>query len=58
VTPEGQIEYLETNVSPGMTTTSLLPLAAAAIDLDLGTLCRDLLQHAAQRGGSTPGAAV
>lgn len=50
VTPEGRIEYLETNVSPGMTTTSLLPLAAAAIDLDLGTLCRDLLQQAAARG--------
>jgi len=55
VTAEGRIEYLETNVSPGMTTTSLLPLAASAIDLDLGTLCRDLLQHAAARGRSVPG---
>jgi D-alanine-D-alanine ligase len=56
VTPEGGIEYLETNVSPGMTATSLLPMAAAAADLDLGALCRDLLQHAATRGLSAPGA--
>jgi hypothetical protein len=38
-----------------MTTTSLLPLAAAAADLDLGALCRDLLQQAATRGLSAPG---
>ncbi|MGH3025363.1 MAG: D-alanine--D-alanine ligase family protein, partial [Gaiellaceae bacterium] len=50
VTARGEIEYLETNVSPGMTATSLLPLAAACVDLDLGTLCRDLLQQAAVRG--------
>jgi len=55
VDAEGQVHYLETNVAPGMTTTSLLPLAAAAAGLDLGTLCRDLLHHAAQRGQSTPG---
>lgn len=56
VTPGGEVEYLETNVSPGMTATSLLPLAAAAADIDLGALCRDLLQHAATRGRSAPGA--
>jgi len=56
VTRDGEIEYLETNVSPGMTATSLLPLAAAAADLDLGALCRDLLQRAAIRGLSVPGA--
>ena len=39
-----------------MTTTSLLPLAAAAAGLDLGTLCRDLLHRAAVRGVSLPGA--
>ena len=58
VTSDGHIEYLETNVSPGMTTTSLLPLAAAAVDRDLGTLCRDLLQQAAIRGRSIPGSPV
>jgi D-alanine-D-alanine ligase len=56
VSADGEIEYLETNVSPGMTTTSLLPLAAAAAEIDLGTLCRDLLQQAAVRGLSAPGA--
>lgn len=56
VTADGAIEYLETNVSPGMTATSLFPMAAAAADLDLGALCRDLLQHAAIRGSSAPGA--
>jgi len=39
-----------------MTATSLLPLAAAAAGIDLGTLCRDLLQRAVTRGVSTPGA--
>jgi D-alanine--D-alanine ligase len=58
VTADGTVEYLETNVAPGMTTTSLLPLAAAAAGLDLGALCRDLLQHAAVRGLSLPGAPV
>ncbi|HEY8730223.1 MAG TPA: D-alanine--D-alanine ligase [Acidothermaceae bacterium] len=52
----GQVHYLESNVAPGMTTTSLLPLAATAAGLDLGTLCRDLLHHAVQRGQSAPGA--
>jgi D-alanine-D-alanine ligase len=55
VTADGTVHYLETNVAPGMTTTSLLPLAAAAAGLDLGTLCRDLLHRAAVRGSSAPG---
>jgi D-alanine-D-alanine ligase len=55
VTRNGTIEYLETNVSPGMTVTSLLPMAAAAADLDLGTLCRDLLVQAVNRGQSALG---
>jgi D-alanine-D-alanine ligase len=41
--------FLEVNVSPGMTETSLLPMAAAAAGLDLGALCRDLLAAAAAR---------
>lgn len=56
VDADGTVMYLETNVAPGMTTTSLLPLAAAAGGLDLGTLCRDLLHRAALRGYSVPGA--
>ena len=50
VDASGQVHYFETNVAPGMTTTSLLPLAAAAAGLDLGTLCRDLLHLAVLRG--------
>ncbi len=47
----GVPHFLEVNVSPGMTETSLLPMAAAAAGVDLGALCRDLLQQAAGRGG-------
>ncbi len=56
VSTDGTIQYLETNVAPGMTTTSLLPLAAAAAGMELGALCRDLLHRAAVRGFSAPGA--
>jgi D-alanine-D-alanine ligase len=40
---------LEVNVAPGMTETSLLPMAAVAADLDVGVLCQDLLHVAANR---------
>ncbi|MCA1824060.1 MAG: D-alanine--D-alanine ligase [Mycobacteriales bacterium] len=45
----GTAWFLEVNVSPGMTETSLLPMAAAAAGVDLGVLCRDLLRAAAAR---------
>ncbi|HET7328611.1 MAG TPA: D-alanine--D-alanine ligase [Nocardioidaceae bacterium] len=35
--------FLEVNVAPGMTETSLLPLAVEAAGLDLGQLCADLV---------------
>lgn len=41
--------FLEVNVAPGMTETSLLPMAAEAAGRDLGDLCRTLLQNAANR---------
>jgi D-alanine-D-alanine ligase len=41
--------FLEVNVSPGMTETSMLPMAVAEAGLDLGRLCRDLLARAAGR---------
>jgi D-alanine-D-alanine ligase len=41
---------LEVNVAPGMTETSLLPQSAAAAGLDLGALCRDLVDAAVRRG--------
>jgi D-alanine-D-alanine ligase len=45
----GDVWFLEVNVSPGMTETSLFPLAAQAAGLDLGVLCRDLLAVAVHR---------
>ena len=45
----GQVHFLEVNVSPGLTETSLLPMASAASGIDLGPLVRDLLQRATAR---------
>lgn len=42
---------LEVNVSPGMTETSLLPLAVTAAGLDFGELLRTLVARASQRRG-------
>jgi len=49
VTPDGTVEFLEVNVSPGMTETSLLPMAVEAAGLDLGAVCATLLRRAAAR---------
>ncbi len=55
VTADGRIEFLEVNVAPGMTETSLFPMAVAAAGLDLGELCVRLLSQAASRSrGGTP----
>jgi D-alanine-D-alanine ligase len=50
VDPEGRVQILEVNVSPGLTDTSLLPLAAAAEDTDLGVLFSALVDRAVTRG--------
>ncbi|HEY2577960.1 MAG TPA: hypothetical protein VGI74_16770 [Streptosporangiaceae bacterium] len=42
--------FLEANVAPGMTGTSMLPMALEAASRDIGVLCRDLLLLAASRG--------
>jgi D-alanine-D-alanine ligase len=49
VTAAGEVVFLEVSVSPGLTETSTLPLAAQAEGLDLGALYRDLLQQATRR---------
>lgn len=49
VTPAGTVEFLEVNVSPGMTETSLLPMAVEAAGLELGSVCATLLRRAATR---------
>jgi D-alanine-D-alanine ligase len=41
--------FLEVNVSPGMTETSLLPMSVAAAGRDLGQVCASLVQQAAHR---------
>ncbi len=43
----GDIYFLEVNVSPGLTETSLFPMAARAAGIDLGGLYRDLLAEVA-----------
>jgi len=49
VDDEGVAWFLETNVAPGMTETSLLPLAVEAAGLDLGEVCADLVNTAIDR---------
>ena len=45
--------FIETNVSPGMTETSLVPLAVEAAGLYFGELCASLVRQAAERGASS-----
>ena len=45
----GRAAVLEVNVSPGMTETSLLPLAVQAAGLDLGEVLAQLVERAANR---------
>ena len=49
VDPAGTAFILETNVAPGMTTTSTFPMALRAGDRDFGLVCRDLAAQAATR---------
>jgi D-alanine-D-alanine ligase len=46
---DGQVTWLEANVAPGMTETSLFPLAVAGADLSLGEVLRELLLRARDR---------
>jgi len=46
---DGNAWFLEVNVAPGMTETSLLPMAAAAGGFDLGVLYRTLADVAISR---------
>jgi D-alanine-D-alanine ligase len=49
VDADGRPWFLDMNVTPGMTETSLLPQSVAAAGLDLGELLRDLLAIAVAR---------
>ena len=46
---EGTVWFLEVNVAPGMTETSLFPQAVAAAGLDLGALLLELVEASAGR---------
>jgi D-alanine-D-alanine ligase len=46
VRPDGTPVFIETNVAPGMTETSLLPQAAEAAGFDFGLLCAQLVDNA------------
>ncbi len=47
---EGRVQLLEVNTSPGMTETSLLPMAVEAAGLSFGQVLGTLLEQAAARG--------
>lgn len=52
LTPQGRPYVLEVNTIPGMTETSLLPMAAARAGLDYDALTERILQSALRRAGS------
>jgi D-alanine-D-alanine ligase len=49
VTADGVVQFLEVNVSPGMTATSLSPMSIEAAGLELGEVLATLLERAASR---------
>lgn len=49
VTPEGEVFFLEVNVSPGLTETSMLPMAVAAVDRTVGDVYAALIDTAIVR---------
>ena len=50
VEPSGRVVFLEANVAPGMTETSLFPMALQAAGMDFGITCRELAHRALLRG--------
>lgn len=51
VAEDGTVQFLEVNVSPGLTETSLLPMAAEAAGMDLGGIYSRLIETAIRRRG-------
>ncbi|MGH3748593.1 MAG: D-alanine--D-alanine ligase family protein [Micromonosporaceae bacterium] len=54
VEESGAVEVLEVNVAPGMTDTSLLPIALQAAGMGLGEVLSRLVRRAVRRGATTP----
>jgi len=50
VTPDGVAQFLEVNVAPGLTETSLLPMAIESDGAHLGTIYATLIERAIARG--------
>ncbi|MGH3923817.1 MAG: D-alanine--D-alanine ligase family protein, partial [Pseudonocardiaceae bacterium] len=50
VTPDGVAHFLEVNVAPGLTETSLLPMAIESDGAELGTVFANLIERAVARG--------
>lgn len=51
VTPDGTVQFLEVNTSPGVTETSLLPMAVEASGRMLGDMFGGLIERAVARSG-------
>jgi D-alanine-D-alanine ligase len=51
VTPDGQVQFLEVNVSPGLTETSMLPMSVVAAGRELGEVYAELIEGAIDRAG-------
>jgi D-alanine-D-alanine ligase len=51
VADDGSVWFIEVNVSPGMTETSLVPLAVEAAGTTLSAVCGDLVRRAIDRKG-------
>ena len=51
VAPDGTVHFLEVNVSPGLTETSMLPMSVDAAGRDLGELYGSLVERAITRAG-------
>ena len=49
VTPDGEVQFLEVNVSPGLTETSMFPMAVEAAGYELGDVLGRLLARRAGR---------
>jgi D-alanine-D-alanine ligase len=50
VAADGRAQFLEVNVSPGLTETSLLPMSVQAAGRDLGAVYAELVERAVARG--------
>ena len=48
--PDGRVSFLEMNTSPGMTSHSLVPIAARAVGMSYPDLCLRILQTASLKG--------